>query len=138
MWTPLNTSLSKIMSQKSHLGIFLVSSGLTSSSFATTRGPVAYTNSTVELGVGDSVTFDWKAQNGEDYYDVFGYFVNETTDETFIVLNESGNTQPFTSVSFSVPSSGAYRFVFVSGSYDESGGTVLGASLYLDNFVISR
>ena len=138
--SPANAYSSSIVSPGSEgtQALRLVSSGLTSSSFATTRGPVAYTNSTVELGVGDSVTFDWKAQNGEDYYDVFGYFVNETTDETFIVLNESGNTQPFTSVSFSVPSSGAYRFVFVSGSYDESGGTVLGASLYLDNFVISR
>jgi len=138
--TPANAYSSSIVSPGSEgtQALRLVSTGLTSSSFATTRGPVAYTDSTVQLATGDNVTFDWKAQNGEDYYDVFGYFVNETTDETFIVLNESGNTQPFTSVSFSVPASGAYRFVFVSGSYDESGGTVLGASLYLDNFVISR
>ena len=84
------------------------------------------------------MSFDWKAENGSDDFDIFGYFVNETTDEVFVALNESGNIQAFTTNTFNVPSDGAYRFIFISGSYDASGGTVLGASLYLDNFVISR
>jgi|GEM_PF-3924449 len=115
----------------------LVSTGVQSSSFAVVRGPAIYTNSTATLETSDTVSFDWKAENGEDSFDVFGYFINETTGSTYTVLNETGTTSTWQTVTFSIPEAGAYRFVFVSGSYDQTGGRALGASLYLDNIVVN-
>ena len=68
---------------------------------------------------------------------MFGYFINETTGSTYTVLNETGTTSTWQTVTFSIPEAGAYRFVFVSGSYDQTGGQALGASLYLDNIVVN-
>ena len=114
----------------------MLSTGLTSPSYGVVHGPAMYTNSTVSLRPGDTVSFDWKAQNGSDAYDVFGYFINETTGETFTVLDETGSTTDWQTENFTATTSGDYRFVFVSGSYDASGGTALGASLYVDNLVV--
>ena len=36
-----------------------------------------------------------------------------------------------------ISQSGNYKFVFASGSFDFSGGTLLGANLYLDNIAIT-
>ena len=115
----------------------LVSTGVQSSSFAVVRGPAIYTNLAAALETSDTVSFDWKAENGADSFDVFGYFINETTGNTYTVLNETGTTSTWQTVTFSIPEEGAYRFVFVSGSYDETGGQALGASLYLDNIVVN-
>lgn len=104
--------------------------------FDVVRGPAIYSDSTVAVKSGDTISFDWKAQGGDDYYDVFGYFINETTGDTHVVLNETGSTSDWTPVDFDVPESGDYRFVFVSGSWDESGGQAMGAQLFVDNLVV--
>ncbi|MDC3057908.1 inverse autotransporter beta domain-containing protein [Litorivicinus sp.] len=114
----------------------LLSTGVQSSSFAVVRGPAIYTNLAAALGPLDTVSFDWKAENGADSFDVFGYFINETTGNIYTVLNETGTTSTWQTVTFAIPEEGAYRFVFVSGSYDETGGQALGASLYLDNIAV--
>ena len=115
----------------------LVTEGIMSTSFAVIRGPAIYSSDTVALESGDLVSFDWKAENGEDLFDVFGYFYNESNGQFFEVLNETGDIRDWTTVTFSTPTTGDYRFVFVSGSYDGTGGEVLGASLYLDNVMVT-
>jgi len=113
------------------------SSGITAAAgYDVVRGPAIYSDSTVSVRSGDSISFDWKAQGGGDDYDVFGYFINETTGDTHIVLDETGTTSDWTTVSFDVPESGDYRFVFVSGSFDASGGQAMGARLFVDNLVV--
>lgn len=113
------------------------SSGITSAAgYDVVRGPAIYSDSTVALKTGDTVSFDWKAQGGGDDYDVFGYFINETTGDTHVVLNETGTTKDWTTVSFEAADPGDYRFVFVSGSYDASGGQAMGAQLFVDNLVV--
>ncbi len=88
---------------------------------------------------GDILYFDWRAIGGGDAYDVFGYLLNTTTGATTITLDQTGGfTTPWTTGSVTVPSNGTYRFVFVSGTYDASCGTVLGASLYIDNFIVAN
>ena len=94
-------------------------------------------NLAAALETSDTVSFDWKAENGADSFDVFGYFINETTGNTYTVLKETGTTSTWQTVTFSIPEEGAYRFVFISGSYDETGGQALGASLYLDNILVN-
>ena len=62
-------------------------------------------------------------------FDVFGYFYNESNGQFFEVLNETGDVTDWKTVTFTTSSPGDYRFVFVAGSYDGTGGEVLGASL---------
>jgi hypothetical protein len=51
-----------------------------------------------------------------------------------VLLDQVGDTTEWTKVSKVIASgeAGRYRFIFISGSYDYSGGRGLGASLYID------
>jgi flagellar hook-associated protein FlgK len=117
--------------------VVLESSGMTTlAGFDVVHGPAMYTDSTVALKPGDTVSFDWKAQGGADSYDVYGYFINESTGNTFTVLDQTGTTSDWQTEQFAATESGNYRFVFVSGTYDASGGRASGARLYVDNLVV--
>jgi subtilisin-like proprotein convertase family protein len=101
------------------------------------HGPYAH-SSTFTANAGDVLTFDWSAINGGDWYDVFGYLLNTTTGASTITLNATGASTGWTTASVTVPTTGTYAFVFVSGTYDASCGQVAGASLYIDNFVVTN
>ena len=94
----------------------------------------------INAQAGDTVEFYWKAANGGDYFDVFAYLVNETTGATVTLLDANGNVTNWTKATKVISSgeAGIYRFVFVSGSYDATGGQALGASLYLDNIKLVK
>ena len=81
---------------------------------------------------GDSVSFDWQATGGSDAYDVIGYLVDETTGEVQELLNETGATTSastnWATVTQAVSKQGSYKFVFVAGTWDASGGTAAGAN----------
>jgi hypothetical protein len=55
-----------------------------------------------------------------------------------VILNKSGTTDdtPWATANVTIPATGNYRFVFVAGSYDYTGGKALGASLYIDNIQV--
>ncbi len=112
------------------------------SGYAVMRGPYIYSNGTVALEAGDSVSFYWKAEGGSDAYDVYGYIVNVNTGEVQVILDETGGstyaTTNWAQESISVASAGEYRFVFVSGSYDYTGGRALGAQLYIDDVQVTQ
>ena len=122
--------------------IRLQSTGQTSNANGIIRSPAVVSDSIASVSQGDTISFDWKATGSGDAYDVFGYFINETTGDTHVVLNQTGasasTSTDWATVDFAVPDSGDYRFVFISGSYDASGGTALGGELLLDNIKISR
>ncbi len=91
---------------------------------------------------GDTFSVDWKAQNGGDWYEVFGFLIGAGPDKIFdtaddvrtTMFSERGSTRAWMTSSVSITTGdGDYRFEFVCGSYDATGGTVLGASLYVDN-----
>lgn len=111
--------------------------------YAIARGPYIYSDSAVSLQVGDTVKFDWKAEGGSDAYDVFGYIidVNDATNYQ-IILNETGaNARAQTSwdtESITVNKAGDYKFVFVSGTWDATGGRALGAQLYIDDVKVTQ
>ena len=89
---------------------------------------------------GQTISFDWRALAGSDAYDVFGYIVNTDTNTATVILNQtgaddSGNTS-WATANVTIPATGNYRFVFISGSYDYTGGKALGASLYIDNIQV--
>ena len=71
-----------------------------------------------------------------DAFDVYAYALNTDTGETINLLNQTGsgtNDTGWQTVNVEIPTTGNYKFVFVSGTFDETFGTAAGASLYIDN-----
>ncbi|WP_047980248.1 Ig-like domain-containing protein [Ornithinibacillus contaminans] len=82
---------------------------------------------------GDSLSFDWKANEGGDDYEVYGFLVNEETGEHTEILYGRGSAQDWTTNSGKIPEDGTYRFRFVAGSFNKTDGTSHGATLSIDN-----
>ncbi len=99
------------------------------------HGPAVY-SSPFEASSGDKISFDWRAYFGGDNFHVFGYILNTVTGAQTTVLDATGgnNASPgFVTKETVIPASGTYRFVFVGGTHDLSGGQVAGARLLIDN-----
>lgn len=105
------------------------------------HGPVIYSLNPVTIRQGTTVYFDWEASGGNDAFDVFGYVVNTNDGSTQVILNETGlspwSAQPITKAQFTVLQTGDYLFVFVSGTWDATQGTVTGARLSIDNILVN-
>jgi flagellin-like hook-associated protein FlgL len=105
------------------------------SGYGIIHGPYIISNDSTPLKTGETVSFDWRAQGGQDSYDVYAYLLNVDNGSTINLLNETGSSSSWATKSLSMPenSDGNYKFVFVSGTYDETGGRALGARLLVDN-----
>ena len=101
------------------------------------HGPAVYSD-VFQAASGDILKFDWRAFQGSDAYSVFVYLLNSTTGTTQTIINQtsSGSTS-WTTSQVAVPSTGSYQFVFVSGTWDATCGLAAGASLYIDNVIVS-
>jgi hypothetical protein len=138
----LDTSLPSDLSSPTQ-SIRLISDG-TSVSYGIIHGPYLISNNPVQLEAGDIATFYWKAEGGSDAYDIYAYLLNVDTGATIELINETGSspgaTTPWAQVTKTILVSevGNYKFVFVSGSFDFTGGTALGASLYVTNIIITK
>ncbi len=114
----------------------LTSSGITTNAgYDTVRGPALVSQESLTMKVGDTVSFDWRAQGGANDYDVYAYLLNVDTGETVEILNDTGTTTNWQSESLTIADEGTYKFVFVGGTYDASGGLAAGAQLFVDNIV---
>ena len=92
-----------------------------------------------------SISFDWAAAGGGDDYEAYGYLVQvSASGNTYdygssatstLVSYGRGQNQGWVTSSGTVPSTGYYRFRFVNGSYDATGGKALGASMYIDSAI---
>ena len=92
-----------------------------------------------------SISFDWAAAGGGDDYEAYGYLVQvSASGNTYdygssatstLVSYGRGQNQGWVTSSGTVPSTGYYRFRFVNGSYDATGGQVLGAAMYIDSAI---
>ncbi len=107
--------------------------------FGIVRGPYIVSNGAVALGNGDQVTFKWKAMGGSDAGDVYGYLLNTANGNTVKLLDvttasagDSTYNTWRTNVT-TVSTAGNYKFVFLSGSWDATGGSALGAQLFVDS-----
>ncbi len=111
----------------------LTSSMTTLNGYDVVHGPAVY-SSAFEASSGDVIYFDWRAYAGGDDFDAFGYIVNVNTGAQIEVLDATGaSTTPWTTKATTISTSGTYRFVFVNGTYDASGGKAAGGQLYIDN-----
>jgi len=128
----------------------LVGMGITNS-FGVVHGPYAVSSASVGLEEGDEVSFWWKAEGSTDTYDIYAYLINTTTGSTIELANDTGannsySSAPWTKVTKIITNQQAsldwrspdYKFVFVSGSYDFSGGQFTGASLYFTQITVKK
>jgi flagellin len=113
------------------------------------HGPYVVSRDPIEIIAGDKVTFDWRAQGGGDAFDIFAYIVRTGQDGTSgdgatqILLDEMSTNQPppaanpkstdWATKEVTVAQTGFYKFVFVAGANDATGGGALDAELYIDN-----
>ena len=114
---------------------------------AIARGPYIVSDNSLYLRSGEEVSFDWRAVGGGDAYDVYGYLVNADTNEFITILNQTGgdngggvsypNPTNWANSKTDITTSGNYKFVFLAGTYDETGGGLMGANLYVDNIAIT-
>ncbi|MFY9089047.1 DUF4347 domain-containing protein [Arcobacter aquimarinus] len=120
----------------------LYSSGMTTAAGGDiVHGPYVVSDSTVTLSSGDSVSFDWKAKGGDDAYDIYAYLLNVDTGATVELLNQTGigtSETAWATKNTNINTAGTYKFVFVSGTFDETFGQAAGASLYIDNIVVTQ
>jgi len=96
--------------------------------------------------LGQAVSFDWRATGASDDYEIYAFLVavDETSPGTFDYGSESshtllaygrGQTTVWTTASANVPAADSYRFRFVNGSYDGTGGLALGSEMFIDSVV---
>lgn len=116
--------------------LVLSSGGLNSDSYSIIRGPYMISNQSVSMPVGSEVSFDWRANAGVDAFDVYAYLLRTDSagaGQTIEILNEWGQNGAWETRRITISVAGDYRFVFISGSYDETGGRALGARLEITN-----
>jgi len=116
----------------------LTSTGITTASgFDTVRGPAIISDETVGLGSNATVSVDWRSKGGGDAYDSYAYLLNVSTGEMIEILNSTGASAgeetDWATAEVDVTKAGSYKFVFVGGTFDATGGRAAGAQLYVDN-----
>ncbi|WP_137297906.1 DUF4347 domain-containing protein, partial [Psychromonas sp. SP041] len=117
--------------------------------FGSIHGSYA-TSSVVDVKDGDSISLDFKAVGSGDDYEVFGIlrkvdpitgafldtasYGTDNTENNIILFAERGaDTNGYVTVGYENLLEGTYKFQFVGGTYDASGGKVVGSNLYVDN-----
>ena len=108
-------------------------------SYCSMFGPEVFTDTFV-ADKGESLSFTWAAQGGGDDYESYAFLVRvpqsgssspTVADHTLLAYGRGG-TQGWTVASGEIPADGTYQFRFVNGSYDQTGGGLLGAAMYVD------
>ena len=103
-------------------------------------GPEVYTEAFYALST-QSLAFQWKAQGGGDDYEVYAFLVSVTNENDIptpstsnhtILAHGMGDVQTtYKTSAASIPSDGLYRFRFVNGTYDATGGFAIGAKMFI-------
>lgn len=110
--------------------------------YCSAYGPEVYSDA-FYVGAGMSLAFDWAAEFVEDDYEVYGYLIRLTDldDTTYAAADHSvvahgiGNgagSVTWYTASAAITSPGFYKFRFVNGTYDATGGRAIGSNMYID------
>lgn len=102
------------------------------------HGP-AIVSGTFSAQGGEVVNLNWFSAAGADDFAVLGYLVNTSTCTQYKVIETTGTsvTTGWQFVSFTIPvTSGDFKFIFVNGTFDKTGGKKSGASFWVDNISI--
>ena len=114
-------------------------------SYGATFGPQVW-SLPFQGNVGQAVSYEWKAQGGADDYENYGFLVAispgancatstdyGTTASHTILSHGRGQVRGWTTASGNIGADGCYRFRFVGGTYDATGGFAVGASFFIAN-----
>lgn len=119
--------------------------------YGSIHGPYAASENAFYVEAGDSIKLDFKAVGSGDDYQVFGLlrkvnpdgsYVSSSladtgtgTDKANVVLfaERGADTSGFKTVTKTGLEAGSYKFEFIGGTYDGSGGLLVGSNLYVDN-----
>ncbi len=120
--------------------MMLKSNGLTVDAFGVSHGPYIVSEA-LYVPAGESVSFKWRATGDDDAFDVYAYLLNTETGAKVPLLNRTGtslnDSTSWTTATTNIGTGGTYKFVFVAGSYDASGGRLTGATLFIDDVQVS-
>jgi flagellin len=111
----------------------LFSTGIQTDPFGVVHGPYVISQEPIAIEAGDTVRFKWKSEAGGDDYDSYAYLLNVDTGAQIELLDSTGNVTPWNTSNVVVGTPGNYKFVFLAGTFDASGGRAAGGSLYLDD-----
>ena len=114
------------------------------------HGPAMISSDAIWLNSADVVSFDWEftgVGSAGDFADVYAYLLNtndgSTVELTDFTASSSGGTGTV-SVSQSLANDdngnaidGLYKFVFVSGAYDNDGGSIVGSEVIVSNISVT-
>lgn len=110
--------------------------------YGTSRGPYLISNEFITVAANKNVKFWYKAAGLIDAFDVYAYIVDIYTGTKVTLLDESGQTQTsgttWQEVTTTVPTAGIYKFVFVCGSWDYTGGLRTGAALFITRISVQQ
>lgn len=99
------------------------------------RGPYMVSKKEVRINAGSRVSFWYRGLGSGDAFDIFGYLLNVDNGNTVTLVNLSGTNASgatdWIEVVQTVETSGSYKFVFINGSWDFTGGQLTGASMYV-------
>ena len=113
-------------------------------------GPEVYTTA-FQATNGQALSFNWAAAGGQDDYEVYAFLVkvlpsgasydyggsgSTLASNTTLLAHGRGKSQGWTTSTGLIPEDGFYRFRFVNGTFDASGGYALGAQMYIDPNVL--
>ena len=142
----LVSSISLSASGSCGAGYANLQSGVTA--YCSVFGPDVYSEAFYGLA-GQSLSFKWIAEGGNDHYEVYAFLVkvNDTTtvpDQNYqstsnhiLLAHGMGEKETaWTASSGNIPTNGLYRFRFINGTYDYSGGYAVGASMFVDKDII--
>lgn len=116
--------------------------------FCTVFGPEIYSEAFYATDL-QALSFEWKAVGNTDDYSVYGFLVavaddtnlpTPSTSNTKIVMHGSGSKDGVNSwitSTANVDTTGLYRFRFVNGSFDGTGGKAIGSSFYINSVFIT-
>ena len=114
----------------------------TGAGYDVVHGPAAVSDA-FTANAGDVLSFDWYAKYVSDDFAITAYLQKTDCSGTITGLVATGRTiagmasvpaasgTGWQNATFTVATSGTYRFVFVSGTFDRSGGQAAGAELYI-------
>ncbi|MCA9945286.1 MAG: hypothetical protein KC449_17500, partial [Anaerolineales bacterium] len=97
------------------------------------HGPYAVSANSFYAFPGDQISLDWRAQGGGDDYEVFGFLVQDETIYTKLFSQRGDTITSWNTQTANITIEGNYKFLFVGGTYDATGGYYVGADLYVDN-----
>lgn len=121
--------------------VTLTSDGGSTNGYDVIRGPYLESEKAINISKDATITVKWDAEGGLDAYDVFGYLINIDNGDSQTIMNETSKSTSGTTTQESkvtINKSGQYKFVFVSGTYDLTGGQALGATLNINEIVINN